>query len=903
MRSSVYHVIRKRRYDNVKKMMKRLGLGFLIAFLLTVLLPGISPMRQVEAGGPDITFRSDSDMDEKLDQANELETGKTVAVTEGALVSATYPSKIDYVQDSDPDDQSYDDYYDVAMATGEGYLFKLTVPYGKAAVVTTEGEAGNDVDVRALVYNTVPGEYEGWDDFSWMKKRFSDVIRKWHNPFPLINYYDDTYDMVTYLFIPKNSGITSLSVEMKTRSGSNAVGDGSADKVTDYLDKALEVKAGEDFQLADAEKITVVTNFSAIRSWMNQLSVTEKVTGRMLHVTLPENETLDYYMEMDRKTAYHNAWLEGDTFYNGTFTLNAETKSIWLAGNIPEHYIFLPEGAEFVKWTQSQPYDPDDPIYDPVVISDELKKDKVNVVSWDNDLERALKDVYKVHPELESKVNFINLGVAGTGDEYLSTLQDIAGGKYDGYTIVVAAEVSLQRMFGDFPALSEIGFKDSDYSDAYAYTKKIGSSDGKLRAVTWYVCPNGFFYDSRMAKEVLGTDDPAKVQAMIATPAKFNDVAKKMKAAGYSMTSGVYKLKLFEDSYRATGYEGEYNTVLLDLMDTYDAASYDTGADMWMSDWVNDMVSGKVFGSFGTAWMHYVYTGNGVADGTYKLCQGPVSYNWGGSFVLAKDLGTQGKTAAQLLKALTCDDAAMKAIATDKGDVVNNKSVNRALAKDDAMKDPFYADSQNPISIWHAAALARGGEEDVVLKGWIQEGTDWYYYKDGKALTGWQKLSQKWYYFNKSGKMLTGWQKIGQKWYYFNKSGKMLTGWQKIGQKWYYFSKSGNMLTGWQQIGKKWYFFSTAEKTLGQVQTGWKKSGGKWYYLSTESSTLGEMVTGWKQIGKNWYFFDGGAMKTGWQKIGGKWYYFDSEGVMVTGKRAIGGKNYNFDSAGVCLNP
>ncbi len=48
----------------MKKMMKRLGLGFLIAFLLTVLLPGISPMRQVEAGGADIKFRSDSDMDE-----------------------------------------------------------------------------------------------------------------------------------------------------------------------------------------------------------------------------------------------------------------------------------------------------------------------------------------------------------------------------------------------------------------------------------------------------------------------------------------------------------------------------------------------------------------------------------------------------------------------------------------------------------------------------------------------------------------------------------------------------------------------------------------------------------------------------------------------------------------------
>ena len=873
----------------MKKVAKRIGLGIVLGFLLAFLVPGISPLRQVEAGGAPIEFQSESDMDEKVDQAKELETGKKVAVTEGALVTATYPSTITYVDDSNPDDQTYDDYYDVAMATGEGYLFKITVPYGKAAVVTTEGEAVAGVDVRALIYQVTPGSHTGWDDFSWMKKSFSDVIRRWHNPFPMINYFSDTYDEVNYLFIPKNSGITALTAELYTYSrdddGFVCIGDQTADSIQDYLDKALDVTAGTDFDLSEAEKITVTAKGDRINSWMNGINATEEVTGRLLHVTMPETETLDWCLKLEEKTAY--TWASENP--NQSFNLSNTSKEIWFPSGIgtEDYYILLADGAKIVKWTQSTSYDPHDPIYDPVDIAEELKKDKVNVVSWDEDLKKALENVYKVYPALESKVNFINLGLGGTGDEYVSTLLDIANGTYDGYTILVAADVSLQSIFADFPALSEIGFSDSDYSDAYAYTKKIGTQDGKLRAATWYTCPNGFFYDSKIAKEVLGTDDPAKVQAMIATPEKFNAVAKKMKAAGYSMTTGVYNLKLAEDMYRETGYEGEYNTVLLDLMDTYDAASYDTGSQMWTDDWNKDMTSGKVFGNFGTTWMTWVFTANEVPDGTFKVCQGPVSYNWGGTFVLAKDLGSQKKTAAQVLKALTCDSAVLKQIVKNKGDVVNGKSVNRELAKDDSMKDSFYAGSQNPISIWHASALARGGEKDVIPKGWTKEGSDWYYYKDGKALTGWQKLNQKWYYFNKSGKMLTGWQKIGTKWYYFSPSASTI----------------GELQSGWKQIGTKWYFFNTADKTLGQMQTGWKKSGGKWYYLSTESKTLGEMANGWKQIGKDWYFFDGGAMKTGWKKSAGKWYYFDQDGVMVTGKRTIGGKTYNFNSSGICLNP
>lgn len=93
--------------------------------------------------------------------------------------------------------------------------------------------------------------------------------------------------------------------------------------------------------------------------------------------------------------------------------------------------------------------------------------------------------------------------------------------------------------------------------------------------------------------------------------------------------------------------------------------------------------------------------------------------------------------------------------------------------------------------------------------GWVSNGSDRYYYKDGKVLKGWQKIGGRRYFFSKStGRMLTGWQKIDGHTYYMGKDGKVRKGWQKIGGKTYYFSKkTGKMWTGKRTINGKKYKF------------------------------------------------------------------------------------------------
>lgn len=88
-------------------------------------------------------------------------------------------------------------------------------------------------------------------------------------------------------------------------------------------------------------------------------------------------------------------------------------------------------------------------------------------------------------------------------------------------------------------------------------------------------------------------------------------------------------------------------------------------------------------------------------------------------------------------------------------------------------------------------------------KGWQQETVT--YKVDGK------KVSDTYYsYFGSDGYGVTGWQKISGKWYYFSGSGIMATGWQKISGKWYYFYKSGKMATGTVQIDGKTYTFASS---------------------------------------------------------------------------------------------
>ncbi len=85
--------------------------------------------------------------------------------------------------------------------------------------------------------------------------------------------------------------------------------------------------------------------------------------------------------------------------------------------------------------------------------------------------------------------------------------------------------------------LSAEPYNVTEWEDEYVdYVYDLGKDeDGNVRAMSWQTTPGGIYYRRSIAKEVLGTDDPKEVGAMMANMDDLFEVGAKMKEAGYAL--------------------------------------------------------------------------------------------------------------------------------------------------------------------------------------------------------------------------------------------------------------------------------------------------------------------------------------------------------------------------------
>ena len=177
---------------------------------------------------------------------------------------------------------------------------------------------------------------------------------------------------------------------------------------------------------------------------------------------------------------------------------------------------------------------------------------------------------------------------------------------------LIEADYALKYVDSDYvlDVKADIGLTDDDLAGQYQYTKDIVSVDGSQRGTTWQATPGLFAYRRSIAKDVLGTDDPAEVQTYLSDWDKFNDVAAQAAAKGYKMLSG------FDDAYRtfsnnvaAPWVTGTTVTVdenimkWVDQTKEYTDKGYNNKSSLWDSQWAADQgPTGKVFGFFYSTW-------------------------------------------------------------------------------------------------------------------------------------------------------------------------------------------------------------------------------------------------------------------------------------------------------------
>lgn len=273
----------------------------------------------------------------------------------------------------------------------------------------------------------------------------------------------------------------------------------------------------------------------------------------------------------------------------------------------------------------------------------------------------------------------------------------------------------------------DIGLTDDDLSQMYKYTKDIVTSkDGALKGVSWQATPGLYAYRRSIAKDVLGTDDPDKVQDQLSTWDKFNSIAEKAKAKGYKMLSG------FDDSYRvfsnnvAKGWvDGTTVTVDPNLMNwvsqtkTFTEKGYNNKSSLWDTTWTKDQGPGsKVFGFFYSTWgINFTLMGNSLKTpesnggkeevgngifGDWAVCKGPQGWYWGGSWICGCKGSDNIGTIKNVMKTLTCDKAIATKITNDTQDYTNNQSAMNDIANSD-FKSKFLG-GQNHIKLFAEVA-------------------------------------------------------------------------------------------------------------------------------------------------------------------------------------------------------
>ena len=294
---------------------------------------------------------------------------------------------------------------------------------------------------------------------------------------------------------------------------------------------------------------------------------------------------------------------------------------------------------------------------------------------------------------------------------------------------LVEADYAMKYVNSDacLDVIGEVGITKDDMKDQYKYTQDVMTdSNGTLKGLSWQATPGLFMYNANYAKEVLGTDDPDEVQAMVSDWDKFAETAQKMKDAGIFMVSG------YDDTYRCFSNNASAPWVTdnkitidpqikawVDQTKSFSEKGYNNGTSLWDPAWTaGQKIDGKVFGYFYSTWGipfcllpntldtaedagGKMEEGNG-GYGKWRACKGPQSYFWGGTWIVGCYGSDNVAITRDIMLKLTCDADIMSQITNNEQDYTNNKAAIKKLI-DGGYKNPFLG-GQDHLSLLSEAA-------------------------------------------------------------------------------------------------------------------------------------------------------------------------------------------------------
>lgn len=295
--------------------------------------------------------------------------------------------------------------------------------------------------------------------------------------------------------------------------------------------------------------------------------------------------------------------------------------------------------------------------------------------------------------------------------------------------------------------ITGIGF--SDFSQMYGYTiDACKDQSGVVKGVSFQCCPSALIYRRSIAEDVLGTSDPAEVQAALNTWDKFDAAAATAKDKGYyMMASFAEAFRVYSNNCTSAWVDKDNKLVFddainawLDQTKKYCDNEYTLLAGVWDDEKNQQMfASGKTMCFFGPAWYFNFCMGNAHdaeagCMGDWAIVEGPQAHFWGGTWILASAYTDNAEIVCDIMNAFTNDQDVVNMLVEVESQYPNNKKVVDKYANDASYGSEFLG-GQNDIAVFSQMTDNIKWENHTVYDQLLNEGLQTYIktYLDGTS--------------------------------------------------------------------------------------------------------------------------------------------------------------------------
>ena len=381
-------------------------------------------------------------------------------------------------------------------------------------------------------------------------------------------------------------------------------------------------------------------------------------------------------------------------------------------------------------------------------------KIKINLWSFTDEIPTMTERFLELNPDIDEKYEFDITIISTTESAYQPALDKALTEGGSNAPDIYAAEAAfvLKYTQGDMAEYaapySSLGIDVAKLiieSKIAQYTVDIGTrSDSEIVGLGYQATGAAMIYRRSIAIDVFGTDDPEVIKTKVGPGwDRFFEAAAELKEKGYGIVSSdgdiwhgiensadtgwILNGKLHIDPKREKFLD--YSKLLMDM-------DWHNNTEDWQEGWFADIAGTgpkQIFSFFGPAWLiNYVMGGNaGKTFGDWAVCEPPVGFYWGGTWLLANKDTTKSEVVGRFIEWVTLDnsDTGLQyywANGTLYGDGGTKDTVGSGTVMERSNGEIEFLNGQNMFDVFVPASAYANGKnmtqyDEVINQIWRDE--------------------------------------------------------------------------------------------------------------------------------------------------------------------------------------